>query len=594
MLQTREINPQEPYASLYRGLIEDFVQVGSLSRRFVTYIPDGTRSAAAAVFVLGENQSTADTLLIDSGWRELADREKIILFLLEPLNGKWNEDEEYDRASGDVSYVNAVLTKSLERIYHGTHESRYYIFGEKEGGTIAHMAAMNPAKDMSATAIIWAGVATVNAGDISESYLRECKNDHAVNLMGAWDTENCLNLKKGDIPMPVWMIGKTEHACGILSYWREANRAYDVKQHPGGTTEYFRTEAVEHPFNQDKRAYRVWQSPEAAVQNMTNAELADFIWTEFLSRHLRWMGNPGGELRFHADPVRDLGMEYHMEEIDGWMREWYVHVPDSVRKNPAAAVPLVFALHGYSCSGEIYIGNSGWHQIADENGFIAVFPTALPGRLTVKTITTDPNNMPMPAWNFLHNMPNGPDEFSFFRTLIGKVSEKYTIDKRRIYVTGHSHGSMMTQALAFGMPEVFAAAAPCSGVILDLMYDDFLKLPEVQSDKGPLPIWMFAGNKEQWLINPVPTMANATGKTLDIWHKKNALPGNAKQQFEADRSQQTEGRHDLIYRDSHGRPMLCFTVVDNFPHATNPEMSRRIWNEFFSHWSGTGAERIYK
>ena len=71
------------------------------------------------------------------------------------------------------------------------------------------------------------------------------------------------------------------------------------------------------------------------------------------------MSEPGGSLRLTQDPVRDLGMEYRYEPVDGWMREWYVYIPQRVRQHPEKKVPLVFAVHGYSCTGEIYAGNSG-------------------------------------------------------------------------------------------------------------------------------------------------------------------------------------------------------------------------------------------
>ena len=53
------------------------------------------------------------------------------------------------------------------------------------------------------------------------------------------------------------------------------------------------------------------------------------------------------------------------------------YIPQSVRQNPEKKVPLVLAMHGYTCTGEIYAGNSGWYDVADKHGFIVVFPSAL-------------------------------------------------------------------------------------------------------------------------------------------------------------------------------------------------------------------------
>lgn len=75
------------------------------------------------------------------------------------------------------------------------------------------------------------------------------------------------------------------------------------------------------------------------------------IWNGFLSRHRRWMGDPGGNLRMYDDPLCNRHVEYHMEKVDGWLREWYVYVPEAVRQHPEVPVPLVFACHGYTCNG---------------------------------------------------------------------------------------------------------------------------------------------------------------------------------------------------------------------------------------------------
>ena len=39
--------------------------------------------------------------------------------------------------------------------------------------------------------------------------------------------------------------------------------------------------------------------------------------------------------------------------------------------------------------------------------------------------------------------------------------------------------------------------------------------------------------------------------------------------------------------------MLKYTTVDDMPHATTPEMSYRIWDEFFSHWSRENGDLRY-
>ena len=125
------------------------------------------------------------------------------------------------------------------------------------------------------------------------------------------------------------------------------------------------------------------------------------------------------------------------------------------------------------------------------------------------------------------------------------------------------------------------------------LYDSFMSLPEIWSNPMPLPVWMFAGKKEEWLIDPQPTMDNATGMTLALWHDRNKLDGDVENCFSSEWAVYRTRWHDLVCTNSAGQPMLRFTTVDDFPHATNPEMSYRIWDEFFAHWSRHGDTCTY-
>ena len=94
-----EVDPKDPFKPLYQGTFEETVEVGGKTRRYLLYIPEGARPSTAGVFVLPENGKTADDLWRESGWRMIADteetKEKLILFFLEPENGKWQLDEPY-------------------------------------------------------------------------------------------------------------------------------------------------------------------------------------------------------------------------------------------------------------------------------------------------------------------------------------------------------------------------------------------------------------------------------------------------------------------------------------------------------------------
>lgn len=88
MRYSRKVDPKNPYATLEWGVMEQNVTIAGRTRRCLTYIPDGVRSIAACVIILGPDGCSAEELLENSGWRELADsgqeKDGLILFFAEP------------------------------------------------------------------------------------------------------------------------------------------------------------------------------------------------------------------------------------------------------------------------------------------------------------------------------------------------------------------------------------------------------------------------------------------------------------------------------------------------------------------------------
>lgn len=579
-------DPKNPYAPKFSGTFELPVEYAGKKRRMLAYVPHDIRESTAGILVLGENGQTADDLLEHSGWCEIADteecKERLIVFFLEPENGTWNMDEAYGTPDGDVAYINAAALAAADRKLFCVHESKFYLVGCKEGGVLANMAAAyDPA--------FFAGVASVGGSAVSERYLTDCGQAYALNLDGFEDPEHRKDIRKQDIPMPAWIIDDPTVSTGtgdaILTYWRKACEAEEGRQLSPDQYEYYRVKETPYAPNQEKEAYRVCHSSISGASEQYAKRLQRRIWKDFLYRQRRWMSSPGGELRVTKDPVRDLGMEYHYEEFDGWMREWYVYIPQSVQHNPNKKVPLVLAMHGYTCTGEIYAGNSGWYDVAEKHGFIVVFPSALHAKVNMPEQGLMPDWAPLNAWNvFLED--DRPDELKFFSFLLDKMIAEYPVDAHRVFATGHSWGSLMTEMLALGLTKRFAAVAPCSGAFFGGAYEKMTSLPYAAENGVQLPIWMFWGSDEEWLIPSEPTHENETGLTVELWLKRN---GKA-DMIPADWAQRTctvNGRFKDHYFDREGTAPVQFTQVDYMPHATMPEMSFRIWEEFFSKFSRT-------
>lgn len=577
-------DPKNPYAPKFSGTFELPVEYAGKKRRMLAYVPHDIRESTAGILVLGENGQTADNLLEHSGWCEIADteecKERLIVFFLEPENGAWNTNEAYGTPDGDVAYINAAALAAADRKLFCVHESKFYLVGCKEGGVLANMAAAyDPA--------FFAGVASVGGSAVSEQYLTDCGQAYALNLDGFEDPEHRKDIHKQDIPMPAWIIDDPTVSTGtgdaILTYWRNACEAEEGRQLSPDQYEYYRVKETPYAPNQEKEAYRVCHSSIPSASEQYAKRLQRRIWKDFLYRQRRWMSSPGGELRVTKDPVRDLGMEYHYEEFDSWMREWYVYIPQSVRQNPEKKVPLVLAMHGYTCTGEIYAGNSGWYDVAEKYGFIVVFPSALHAKVDMPEQGLMPDWAPLNAWNvFLED--DRPDELKFFSFLLDKMIAEYPVDEHRVFATGHSWGSLMTEMLALGLTERFAAVAPCSGAFFGGAYEKMTSLPYAAENGVQLPIWMFWGMNEEWLIPSEPTHENETGLTVELWLKRNGKADMIPADW-AQRANTVNGRFKDHYFDREGTAPVQFTQVDYMPHATMPEMSFRIWEEFFRKFS---------
>jgi len=579
-----DIDPLAPMLPTYYGVFERKVEVGGHSRRFLYYVPDGAMASTSGVMLLPPDGIKAEDFLEKSNWKELCEteecKEKFILCVLEADEGGWQDEESYNNPEGDAAYIHAVYQEFSRRNLFCVHESRYYIVGYGGGGTAAQRAALNdPA--------VYAGLVCIDSRPVEPDYREQANAAICLNLDGFEDSSARLDLRKKDIPLPVWMISSSESnrqsVRPDLENWCGRCGAVPV---PGrvapDTTAYIRQEPVLYPENQDREAYRVWSSLIPNASESYGRFVNRRIWKDFLCRVRRWMSEPGGSLRMSEDPIRDLGCEYHYELVGGWMREWYVYVPHCLRGKNSAPMPVVFACHGYTCSGEIYLGNSGWNRVAEEYGFLVVAATGpfdtIDGKSENQACKLE--NTQLPAWN-IFGKSNRPDEIAFFRHILEDLRARYPVDLERVYATGHSWGSMMTQYLGMAMPEVFAAIAPCSGVLFDEHDEWMLQNPQIVPSPGvELPVWMFVGEMEPWLFPYFPEEENAPARSIRLWWDRNRFCGSAPQSFED--GWKINGRwHDLTLFKG-GSPLLRYSWVEYMPHATMPEMSRRIWRELFS------------
>jgi polyhydroxybutyrate depolymerase len=175
----------------------------------------------------------------------------------------------------------------------------------------------------------------------------------------------------------------------------------------------------------------------------------------------------------------------------GVERRYLLYVPESY--NPAVPTPLVISLHGFIEWPAHQMSISGWNDLADELGFIVVYPSG-----TQFPLRWQANGLADP----------GPD-VTFIADLINHLGGEYNLDPDRIYANGLSNGAGMSFVLACELAERIAAVGLVAGAY-GYAWDDC-------APARPVPAIVFHGTSD-----PIVPF---TGGPATNFH--NGLPGIA-------------------------------------------------------------------
>jgi polyhydroxybutyrate depolymerase len=180
----------------------------------------------------------------------------------------------------------------------------------------------------------------------------------------------------------------------------------------------------------------------------------------------------------------------------GRQREYLLHVPRSYdRSRPT---PLVISLHGAGGWPVQQMELSLWNRLADEQGFIVVYPSGVVG-------------LGPRVW--------GERDVRFIGELIDKLEATYNIDRSRIYANGLSNGGGMSFVLSCTMSDRIAAVGMVGAALI---------LPwSWCTDHRPVPMIAFHGTADpmapykggtSWVANGAfPAVPTFTAK----WARRN-------------------------------------------------------------------------
>jgi len=559
---------------LVSGWFEETVECGGRQRRFCTYLAPGLEYSRPSLIIAPPDGPDTEAWIDAGCWESFAADAQVFLHFLLP-------DGTYGPAGADAEYLEKVRQETHSRTHYVEIPDNLYLLGFGRGAAVVQQVTSEYTEDYS-------GITLFPADDV------------------CLDRQACAGGRRPQLP--VWIFAGEENPARqtLAAFWKHWNGAEELcfseswKKDPGRTG--IRAEEIWVPSAAERKS-RTNEEPlgEVRVSGFSGAavsgeamsdsfavpsrEVLDELWS-FLGRAARHR-NPGAKaLRTVQDPEK-YGLERREMEVDGYSRIWYEYVPSAVRESGAkaeargcggtvpenvAAVPLVVCMHPRGGSAETFISLTNMNQVAEERGFIVVFPEAgvyqqKPGGL---------NNVAL--WE---GMLDGRrfDDVKFIRAVVEDVCGREPVDRARIYACGQSSGGMMTCSLAVHTPELFTAAAPWSGTgNIGLG----VAAPEQISPK--IPFFFMMGERDVLCSDPEHGIfefrasagaAAFLGGVMKAYGLEGRRPGiycSGEIRF-------------FVYSDERGIPWLTVGVVRNMPHGNYPRQSWLTYDEFLCKWT---------
>lgn len=173
---------------------------------------------------------------------------------------------------------------------------------------------------------------------------------------------------------------------------------------------------------------------------------------------------------------------------DGLTRQYRLYIPQGYDASQPA--PLVIGLHGlYGTMEDFEI--TGITDIADTAQFLVAAPQALDFESPFGNLAGVWNAgivLDVPGFGALA-LNEDVDDVGFLNAMADAIAEGYSLQEDRLYIAGISLGGFMTQRMACGAPDRYAAVASIMGTYA-------LALPPCQPEKV-LPIAHFHGTQDQ-------------------------------------------------------------------------------------------------
>lgn len=271
------------------------------------------------------------------------------------------------------------------------------------------------------------------------------------------------------------------------------------------------------------------------------------------------------------------GDHKYTEVVNGVERTYHVHVPPSY--NGKTPMPMVLLLHGHGQTGEEIARHTKMNELADREGFIAIYPDARAWAGRSDWRAWDTNNGLIPPGSHA-------DDVGFLRKIIENTEKNLAIDPKRIFMAGLSNGGMMAFRAAGELSDKVAAIAVVSGAMSGIE----------PPPKLPISVLNIHGTEDEIVpyegLKNVPASLTSVGLpkfkpmeyTTKFWTEQNKISNPP---IVLRNGNVTERR--FINTDT-GAEVSEYTIHDGHHVPDNVEqLTGTIWNFLKSHPRATGT-----
>lgn len=559
---SENIDPKNPFQPPYKGFFRIRLYVEHQKRQVVVFIPDSFQPMGEEIVLLPADNQSADSILENSSWVEMAWKEGFLLMVLEAEGGRWKTDE----ADEEFPYFQAIGAFEYAQKLYTYHAGRRYYVGYGEGGQAVQLhLAMNPTKA--------AGMTVVGCNDMP---------DGVLEVLGAEESEEPGVLKQ-NIPVPAWIIGKNSENVNSVNYWRKCGRCTEFTGCRGDVTCYAPGLKWHGSGNNTLPVQQVWSSVVDSMSPVMEMDFINKLWG-FLKTVERTGGNHlNGDLQ-EVVTWKEIGCIRHTAIVDDKLREWLVYLPSACQKSPEKKFPMVMGLHGYSGTGESFMCGCNFYKAAEEREFIAVCPSGFRG---AETLFRE-GRATQPQWNsHIEWKERDSDDVGFLEYVMDRITESYPVDVGRCYCTGVSNGAMMVNKVMFYLTDRFAAYAAASGN----MNDTHLPVENQLSRRLELvphfrngvraAAWIDKGEFD-YLQKGMSTDLDEAGSNYQLLAR--IAEENGMRYPEGMHYRENARWQHYTWTDNNGVPLLRYTLNAGGPHSFPAELAYLFWDDFFCHF----------